>query len=543
VTWDTSVDVLVVGFGVAGASAALEAVAAGSTVMAIDRASGGGASTISGGIFYAGGGTAIQKEAGVEDSPEAMLAYLTREVGDAVAPETLRRFVDESPATIEWLRGHGVPFEASLCPYKTSFPSNKHYLYFSGSESAGGFRDIAKPAPRGHRAKGRGTSGKMLYGPLAKSAEAKGVRLLGQTRADRLIIEDGRVIGVEALTLRDAPAGVRRRHAALGSISAKPGVYAPQLRSIIDAQISKIEKKYAKKIRIKARGGVILSAGGFVSNREMMRTHAPAYKGGIPLGTSGDDGKGINLGIEAGGATDKLGNVSAWRFIVPPSAFLGSILVGASGARIVDESRYGAALGQAMVEKSGGIGWLLADSDLVRDAKAQIPDQSMWFQRVQTTGMMRTAVHGNTISEVARKAGIDAAGLHETIDAHNTAAASGQPDPMGKPSDFVRPILTAPFTMYDVSIKPNMMNPCPMLTLGGLVVDESTGAVKNEAGQSILGLYAAGRTAVGICSNSYVSGLSLADCVFSGRRAGLHAASNAAVLRFSSPPSFSSPRE
>ncbi|MDN5547965.1 MAG: FAD-dependent oxidoreductase, partial [Rhodococcus sp. (in: high G+C Gram-positive bacteria)] len=226
-TWDTSVDVLVVGFGVAGASAALEAVAAGSSVLAIDRALGGGASTISGGIYYAGGGTVIQKEAGVEDSPEAMLAYLNREVGDAVTPQTLRRFVDESPASIDWLRSHGVPFEASLCPYKTSYPSNKHYLYFSGSESAGGFRDIAKPAPRGHRAKGRGTSGKMLYGPLAKSAEAKGVQLLGQTRADRLIIEDGRVIGVEVLTLRDAPAGVRRRHATLGSLSSKPGVYAP----------------------------------------------------------------------------------------------------------------------------------------------------------------------------------------------------------------------------------------------------------------------------------------------------------------------------
>ena len=287
-----------------------------------------------------------------EDSPEAMLAYLNREVGDAVTPQTLRRFVDESPASIDWLRSHGVPFEASLCPYKTSYPSNKHYLYFSGSESAGGFRDIAKPAPRGHRAKGRGTSGKMLYGPLAKSAEAKGVQLLGQTRADRLIVEDGRVIGVEALTLRDAPAGVRRRHATLGSLSSKPGVYAPQLRTILDALIAKIEKKHAKRIRIQARGGVILSAGGFVSNREMMRTHAPAYKGGIPLGTSGDDGKGINLGVEAGGATDKLGNVSAWRFIVPPSAFLGSILVGESGARIVDESRYGAALGQAMAEKS-----------------------------------------------------------------------------------------------------------------------------------------------------------------------------------------------
>ena len=62
-TWDTSVDVLVVGFGVAGASAALEAVAAGSSVLAIDRALGGGASTISGGIYYAGGGTVTVLEA------------------------------------------------------------------------------------------------------------------------------------------------------------------------------------------------------------------------------------------------------------------------------------------------------------------------------------------------------------------------------------------------------------------------------------------------------------------------------------------------
>lgn len=54
-------------------------------------------------------------------------------------------------------------------------------------------------------------------------------------------------------------------------------------------------------------------------------------------------------------------------------------------------------------------------------------------------------------------------------------------------------------------------------TLGGLVVDELTGAVTTPAGAPIAGLYAAGRTAIGVCGNSYVSGLSLADCVFSGR--------------------------
>ena len=62
-----------------------------------------------------------------------------------------------------------------------------------------------------------------------------------------------------------------------------------------------------------------------------------------------------------------------------------------------------------------------------------------------------------------------------------------------------------------------------MLTLGGLVVAEDTGQVRRADGTLVPGLYAAGRSAVGLCSRSYVSGLSLADCVFSGG-AGQHAA-------------------
>jgi 3-oxo-5alpha-steroid 4-dehydrogenase len=69
----------------------------------------------------------------------------------------------------------------------------------------------------------------------------------------------------------------------------------------------------------------------------------------------------------------------------------------------------------------------------------------------------------------------------------------------------------------------------PMLTLGGLRVDEETGAVKREDGSVIEGLYAAGRTAVGVCSNVYVSGLAYADCIFSGRRVGRSMARPAAA--------------
>jgi 3-oxo-5alpha-steroid 4-dehydrogenase len=85
-----------------------------------------------------------------------------------------------------------------------------------------------------------------------------------------------------------------------------------------------------------------------------------------------------------------------------------------------------------------------------------------------------------------------------------------------------------PFSLIDCSVRPRLAYPAPMLTLGGLVVAEDTGQVRRADGSVVPGLYAAGRTAVGLCSHSYVSGLSLADCVFSGRRAGRNAAAGAA---------------
>jgi 3-oxo-5alpha-steroid 4-dehydrogenase len=103
------------------------------------------------------------------------------------------------------------------------------------------------------------------------------------------------------------------------------------------------------------------------------------------------------------------------------------------------------------------------------------------------------------------------------------------PDPMGKPDDLRRPLHKGPFALLDISFTARLTYPMPMLTLGGLLVDEDTGGVRNESGTTIPGLYAAGRAAVGICSNSYVSGLSLADCVYSGRRAGAHAVQRTAT--------------
>lgn len=296
-----STDVLVVGYGAAGVCAALEARSRGAEVLAIDRFNGGGATQVSGGIIYAGGGTWVQREAGVNDSADAMYAYLQAEIGDSVRPETLRRFVDTSPAMIDWLTDHGVPFEASVCPYKTSYPNNKYYLYYSGSENSGRFRTITPPAQRGHRAKGPGASGKKIYQPLAASAAALGVRTQFLTRAVSLLTNaDGRVVGVRASTLADAPARIQRRYRTYAALAIKPGIYYPPLRAAMERLMGGLERRYARTVDIHARKAVILSAGGYIANREWIAEHAPAYRDGLQLGTTADDGSGITLAADVG---------------------------------------------------------------------------------------------------------------------------------------------------------------------------------------------------------------------------------------------------
>ena len=521
-----SADVVVVGFGAAGTCAAITAREHGADVVALDRANGGGSTALSGGIIYAGGSTSVQQQAAVEDSAEQMLTYLRLEVGDAVSQQTLESFVAGSPDMIRWLSDYGVPFDATLCPYKTSYPNNRYYLYHSGSENSGAFRSHTPPVQRGHRVKGKGVSGKMLYQPLAESALALDVRFHPHTHVTKLVQDSsGRICGVEATTMHYAPPRIRRLYSRLAGLSTKPGIYYPPLRTLMERRLRRLEQRYAQPVRVEARRGVIVCAGGYMANREWIQRFAPQYTGGLQLGTSGDDGSGIAMAQSVGAVTERMDNVSAWRFITPPSAFISAIIVDEQGSRIIDETRYGAAVGHAMVQHHDGKGWILADAALLKEARRQMIKQPLWFQRAQSAALMFVdSVKGASLSEVARKAGVDPDGLAATVEAHNSAIDTGAADPAGKPSDFVRRIGQPPYTLLNISIRPNLLNPTPMLTLGGIRVDEATGAVLDESGAAIPGLFSAGRTATGICSDSYVSGLSLADCVYAGRRAGKSAA-------------------
>jgi 3-oxo-5alpha-steroid 4-dehydrogenase len=117
----------------------------------------------------------------------------------------------------------------------------------------------------------------------------------------------------------------------------------------------------------------------------------------------------------------------------------------------------------------------------------------------------------------------DPACLRASVEAYNAAARSGGGDPLGKSADMCQALDMGPFHALDLSIGTSML-PLATITMGGLRVDEADGRVLDNDGRAIPALYAAGRTAVGIPSSRYMSGLSLADCVFSGRRAGASAA-------------------
>ncbi|MEU7907170.1 FAD-binding protein [Actinoplanes sp. NPDC049118] len=518
--WDESTDVVVVGFGAAGACAAIEAAESGAGVLVLDRFAGGGATAISGGVVYAGGGTPQQLAAGVTDTPQAMFDYLSQEAGDVVSAATLRRFCDTSVGMTVWLEARGVPFNGRLCPYKTSYPTDRHYLYQSGSESS--FAHLAPPAPRGHRAYGRGTSGRVLFAGLAAAARARGAEILAQTRAEHLVTDpDGRVAGVRCRTLRGAPAWARIGHRVLHRWSVKPGLYLPALGRALHRPVAWLERRYGRPLRIRALRGVVLASGGFVFNSRMLREHAPDYRGGLRLGTPGDDGSGIRMGAAVGAGTGHLDRVTLWRFLSPPAALLSGLLVDRDGRRVCDESRYGAAIGDAVLRRPGRRAWLLVDAAILAEARRQLRGQTLWFQRLQARWLLSAdRVAAPTLARVAARAGVDPAGLLATVEAYR----AGPPDPAGKPDDLVRPLVRPPYSLIDVSVRSRAAAPAPMLTLGGLLVDEANGQVLRADGSGVPGLYAAGRTAVGICSRSYVSGLSLADCVFSGRRAGRDAA-------------------
>jgi 3-oxo-5alpha-steroid 4-dehydrogenase len=542
VDWNETADFVVAGYGGAGMTAANQAADAGLSVIAIDRYEGGGATSLNGGVLYLGGGTSVQKGGGFDDSPEAMFEYLSREVNGVVSDETLRRFCESGPETIEWLQAHGLRFNSNAYTKKTSYPASQYYLYFPDNALLKRYRGAHAPQPRGHKVHldlGKTASqgfGRGIVEPLRQAAAAAGVRVFAQAEARQLIVDrQGSVLGVKCNWIPpDHP-----KHAALVKAQRAMQKWMLMLPSIIPGSqitlavgkhyarvVQDIERAAAKPLYIRSLRGLCLSTGGFIFNSEMMRALVPPrYKGIMPLGTPADDGSGILLGYSAGAALNRMDEISSWRFLNPPSSWRKGLIVNAKGERFVDEASYGATVGQAIMRAdNGGVAWLVMDDEIWKETQHILKHDGLpSFQRDPARlAILFSSKKAATLAELAAKIKVDAVALAATVERYRKAQAGEIPDTFQKAADDMGPLARAPY--YAVNVGITSLIPMPSITIGGLLVDERTGLVLRPDGSTIPGLYAAGRTAVGLCSNLYLSGLSSADCVFSGRRAGAHAA-------------------
>jgi len=522
VHWDHEADLVVVGFGGAGACAALQCRELGGSVIVLDRFQGGGATANSGGVIYAGG-TDIQAQAGFSDSPENMFNYLNFE-GTPVSEETLRTFCESSADNVRWLQEKGVQFESTVYERRTAYPPDGYHLYYTGMEKF--HPDVASPAPRGHRTVGKGASGKHYFAPLEKSALAKGVKVLRHSPARRLIIDhEGRVIGVEADAL---PQSLWDEHNKLyHKVDPMKPFNSARAEGFIEQTAALEAAAPASRIRLRARNGVILASGGYNYNLGFYGQFRPDITSAaadlVRGGSMGCDGSGIELGISAGGALDCMEQVFLSKAISPPEAFSQGVLLGQDGSRLINEDAYLGTVGNSVAQQSDGKAWVILDSKTfwqgVRELLWPITNAfSWWGMPALMNIVMGGTRRANSIDTLAVKLGIDRKAAAASLARYNELADSGTDSDHGKQTINLRAQVTAPYYAVNMSLR-NKYAFCGSMPYGGLTVDERSGGVTRQDGSVIEGLYAAGRTAVGICSKANFSGLSIADTVFSGRRA------------------------
>lgn len=470
--FDHETDVLVVGFGCAGAAAAYEAAAAGARVLVLERFSGPGGSTAqSGGEIYLGGGTRVQSACGFEDTPEDMYAYLHAALGPHADEEKLRLYCEGSVEHFEWFRARGVPFEESLYDEPGWMAPTKDGLMWLG-ENAWPYTTVARPAPRGHRPPVEGYAGGMLMERLAAAVTGTGARVHTDTRASALVVDgSGRVAGAVA------------RH-------------------------------FGAEVRYRARKGVVLTTGGFVDDEEMLAEHAPLLLGHGKVSDGGDDGSGIRMAGALGAATRRMAAVEA-ALIVTPEAACRGLLVNALGQRFINEDVYPGRFSHAALHQPAPC-WVILDEESFASLSTRNP-----------AGLPPDHA-AETLAELERELGMPDGALESTVTMYNRHASLGQDPLFHKNPKWLRE-LKAPFAAIDPRVLARMAENrreatgISGFTLGGLhtTVD---GEVLHVTGRPIPGLYAAGRASSGIHGEGYVSGTSIGDGTFFGRRAGRAAA-------------------
>lgn len=465
-------DVIVIGGGGAGLSAALEAHAAGASVIILEADTKlGGATALSGGVFFAAG-TSVQRRAGISDSADAMFDYLMTLNQWGQKPDIIRHVCDHSAAAIDWLIDLGV-----------DFPPEK--LVKGGIETV----------PRAHPSHGAGMG---IAEALINAAGAAGIETALGTRVERLLVEDGRVVGVHA-----------------GGMDLRAGA-------------------------------TIITTGGFANNPEMIARHYPSaarrgdwlwavhHHAPFILG----DGLVLAEAVEAHVTGHDTG------LLLPSSNAPGRALepfmppwlmmVNREGRRFIPEMSSYTISGYAILEQTDEVAFAIWDETAVREASADLSYLDPYGAGINIPTWEEDSIRARvargefataaTLTDLAGRIGVDAIALDATVASYNADCAAGRDSKFLQEGGKRYPVATGPF--YAAEIRAAVIG----VTGAGLDIDVTT-RVLDRHNRAVPGLYAAGEVCGVTMGKRYGGGgMSIGPAVIFGREAGRQAAAYARSL-------------
>ncbi len=524
---ETTVDVLVVGAGGAGMTAALAAADRGLTVLLVEKSPYFGGNTArSGGGVWVPGNYALEA-AGVTDTPEAAKLYLQSIVGDEVPRVRRDTYIDRGPEMMDFVRAK-TPLRFQWVPdyadYHPEAPGGR----------AGG-RSV-EPVPMDGRILGPELD--RLHPPYTK-APANLVVTQANFRWISLGLRTlrGPLTMMMVFFRRLLATVTRKRMYGMGNalaIGLRKGLqdagvpvwYDADLTDLLIEEgrvVGAVVEREGTAVTVRARRGVILGSGGFEFNLELRQKYQQAPVGidwstGAPSNTGG----GILAGVTAGAATDLM--EEAWWgptiplprgpwFCLAERNLPGSIIVNGVGKRFMNEALPYIEATHAILEgEASGVphvpAWMVIDQRyrnryLFAGLGPRQPFPGRWYKE-------GVVVKAATLEELAEKIGVPAENLTATVERFNGFAASGvdadfhrgesaydkyYSDPTVSPNPSLHVIDQAPF--YAVKIVPGDLG-----TKGGLVTDERARVLRAD-GSVIEGLYAAGNCSAAVMGHTY----------------------------------------
>ena len=369
-------------------------------------------------------------------------------------PELVKALAENSADAIEWLASIGAEV--------------KNVGAFGGAS----VKRIHRPV----NADGKVTAvGAYIVPILEKNLQDRNVQFLFDTTANEIIMKDGKAVGIKG--------------------TGKDG----------------------HKVTINAKS-VVIATGGFGANAEMVEKYKPELKGFATTNAEGAQGQGIDMATAVGAATVDMNQIQ-----IHPTVHIeedgnahliteglrgdGAILVNAEGKRFYDEVSTRDKVSAAIIEQTDKSAWLVVDQAMV--------DKSAVIAGYIKSGY---TVTGATYEELAKAMGVDETTFVSTMNTWNQAVEAKSDAEFNRTS-FANPLTAAPY--YAIKITPAVHH-----TMGGIVINPKA-EVLNEKGEAISGLYAAGEVTGGVHGANRLGGNAVADFVVFGRISGQSAADNA----------------